>query len=82
VTEPLSFTVQEKESSREHFASRRTVGEMSGKWAAILIASGWGSNLVLEAKHLHSAWGRRGGGFIKTTPDTTATEGAEAGVLA
>jgi len=49
---------------------------MSGKWAAILDASGWGSKVVLEAKDLRTGWGRGGGGFEKTSPDATATEEA------
>jgi len=55
---------------------------MSGEWAAILTASGWGSKVVLEAKNLRTAWGRGGGDFINTSPDATATEEAEAGPFA
>jgi len=50
---------------------------MSGKWAAILSTSGWGSKVVLKAKNLQTAWGRGGGGFIKTSPEATATEEAK-----
>ena len=81
-TEPLSFNVQEKERGREQFASLRTGVAMSVQWAAILVASGWGSNLVLEAKNLCTDWGRGGGGFIKTSPNATAIEEAEAGGFA
>jgi len=77
-TEPLALTVQVKERGREQLASLRTKAAMSGKWAAILGASGWGSKVVLEAKNLRTAWGRGGGDFVKTSPDTTATEEAEA----
>jgi len=77
-TEPLSLTVQVKERGREQLASLRTEAAMSGKWAAILSASGWGSKVVLEAKNLRTAWGRGGGDFVKTSPDATATEEAEA----
>ena len=78
-TEPLSLTVQMNERGREQLASLRTEAAMSGKWAAILSASGWGSKVVLEAKNLRTAGGRGGGDFIKTSPDATATEEAEAG---
>jgi len=78
-TEPLSLTVQVKEMGREQLASLRTEAAMSGKWAAILSASGWGSKVVLEAKNLRTAWGRGGGDFVKTSLDTTATEEAETG---
>jgi len=54
-TEPVSFTVQEKEGGREQLGSLRTEAAMSGKWAAILTASGWGSRVVLEAKNLLTA---------------------------
>jgi len=80
-TEPLSFTVQEKERGREQFDSLRMEAAMSGKWAAILTASGWGSRVILEAKNLHTAWGRGGGGFIKTSRDATATEEAKTDCL-
>jgi len=41
--------VQMKERGREQLASLRTEAAMSGKWAAILSASGWGSkvNIIL-----------------------------------
>jgi len=81
-TEPLSLTVQVKESGREQLASLRTEAAMSRKWAAIFSASGWVSKVVLEAKNLRTAWGRGGGGFTKTSPDATATEEAEAGPFA
>jgi len=55
---------------------------MLGKWPAILSASGWGSKVVLEAKNVRTAWGRGGGGLVKTSPDATATEEAETGPLA
>jgi len=74
--------VQVKESGREKLASLRTEAAMSGKLAAILTASGWGSKVVLEAKNLRTAWGRGGGDFIKTSLDATATEEAEAGPFA
>jgi len=80
-TEPLSLTVQVNERGREQLASLRTEAAMSGKWAAILSASGWGSKVVLEAKNLRTAWGRGGGGFVKTTPDASATEEAETGAV-
>jgi len=53
--EPLSLTVQLKERGREQLASLRTEAAMSGKWAAILSASGWGSKVVLETKNLRTA---------------------------
>jgi len=81
-TKPLSLTVQVKERGREQLASLRTEAAMSGKWAAILSASGWGSKEVLEAKNLRTASGRGGGDFVKTSPDTTATEEAETGLFA
>jgi len=81
-TEPLSLTVQVKETGREQLASLRTEAAMSEKWAAILSASGWGSKVVLEAKSLRTAWGRAGGDFVKASPDATATEEAETGLLA
>jgi len=81
-TESLSLTVQVKERGREQLASLRTEAAMSGKWAAILSASGWGSKMVLEAKNLRTAWGRGGGDFIKASPDATATEEAERGPFA
>jgi len=81
-TEPLSLTVQVKERGREQLASLRTEAAMSGKWAAILSASGWGSKVVLKAKNLRTAWGRGGGDFVKTSLDVTATEEAETGLLA
>ena len=65
-TEPLSLTVQVKERGREQLASVTTEAAMSGKWAAILSASGWGSKVVLEAKNLRTSWGRGGGDFVKT----------------
>ena len=81
-TEPLSLTVQVKERGREKLASLRTVAAMSGKWAAILSASGWGSKVVLEAKNLRTAWAREGGDFVITSPDATTTEEAERGPFA
>jgi len=81
-TEPLSLTLQVKERGREQLASLRPEAAMSGKWAAILSVSGWGLRVVLEAKNLRTAWGREGGGFVKTSPDATATEEAEAGAFA
>jgi len=81
-TEPLSLTVPVKERGREQLASLRTEAAMSGKWAAILSASGWCSKVVLEAENLRTACGRGGGDFIKTSPDATATEEAEAGPFA
>jgi len=77
-TETLALTVQVKERGREQLASLRTEAAMSGKWAAILSASGWGSKVVLEAKNLRTAWGSEGGDFVKTSPNATATEEAEA----
>jgi len=81
-TEPLSFTVQVMESGSEQLASLTTEVAMSGKWAAILSASGWGSKVVLEAKNLWTAWGTGGRDFIKASPDATATEEAVSGLLA
>ena len=49
-TEPLSYTVQVEERGREQLASLRPEAAMSGKWAAILRVSGWGSRVDLEAK--------------------------------
>ena len=66
-TEPLSLTGQVKQRRREQLASLRTGAAITGKRAAILSASGWGSKVVLEAKNLRSAWGRGGGGFIITS---------------
>jgi len=80
-TEPLLLTVQVKERGREELASLRTEAVMSGKWAAILSASGWGSKVVLEAKNVRTAWGRGGGDFVKASPDATAMEEAEAGLI-
>ena len=77
VTEPLSFTMQEEERGRGHFTSLRTEAVMSGRWAAILVPDRWGSKVILEVKNLHSPQGRGGGGFITTSPNVTATEGAE-----
>ena len=74
--------MQEKGRGREQLASLTTEAAMSGKWAAIMSASGWGSMVVLEAKNLLTAWGRGGGGFVKASPDATATEEAEAGPFA
>ena len=71
------MTVQVKESGREQLTYLRTEAAMSGKWAAILGASGWGWKVVLEAKNLQTAWGRTGGDFVKTSPDATATEEPE-----
>jgi len=71
-----------KERGREQLASLRREAAISGKWAAILSASGWGLKVVLEAKNLRTAWGRGGGDFIKTSPDATATEEAETGPFA
>jgi len=76
-TDPLSLTVQVKERGRQQLAFLRIQATMSGKWAAILSASGLGSGVVLEEKNMRTAWGRGGGGFVKTTFDTTATEEAE-----
>jgi len=81
-TEPLSLTVQVKERGREQFASLKKEAAMSGKWAAILCASGSGSKVDLEAKSLRTAWGRGGGDFVKTSPEATAMEEAETGPLA
>jgi len=81
-TEPGSLTVQVKERGREQLASLRTEAAMSGKWAAILSPSGWGSRVVLEAKNLQIAWGRGGRDFVKTSPHATATEEAETGPFA
>jgi len=55
---------------------------MSGKRAAILTASGWGPNVILEAKNLRLARRTGGGGLIKTWPNATTTEGANAWDLA
>jgi len=77
-TESLSFTVQEQERGRELFASLKTEAAMSGKCAAILIASGCGSRVVLEAKKMRTACGRGGVGFTKASLDATATEEAVA----
>jgi len=71
-----------KERGREQLASLRTEAAMSGKWAAILSASRWGSKVVLEAKNLRTAWGRGGGDFVKTSPDATATEEVKTGPFA
>ena len=71
-----------KERGREQLASLRTEAAMSGKWAAILSASGWGSKVVLEAKNLRTAWGSGGGDLVQTAPDATATEEAETGPFA
>jgi len=74
--------VQVNERVREQLASLRTEAAMSGKWAAILSTAGWGSKVVLEAKNLRTAWGRGGGDFVKTSPDASTTEEAEAGPFA
>ena len=74
ITDPLLFTVHEKERGREQFASLRTEVAMSGKLAAILMAPGWGSKVILEVKNVCSASGRGGGNFTKSSPETTATE--------
>jgi len=71
-----------KERGKEQLASLRTEAAMSGKWAAILSASGWGSKVVLKAKNLQTAWGRGGGDFVQTSRDATATEEAEAEAFA
>jgi len=76
-TDPLLLTVQVKERGREQLASLRTEAAISGKWAAMLSASGWDSKVVLEEKNLRTAWGRGGGGLVKTSPNATATEEAE-----
>jgi len=49
-----------KERGREQLASLRIEAVMSGKWAAILSASGWGSRVVLEAKNLEQLGGGKG----------------------
>jgi len=54
-TEPLSLTVQVKERGREQLVSLRTEAAISGKWAAILSASGWGVKVVLQGKNLRTA---------------------------
>ena len=74
--------MQVKERGRDQLASLRTEAAMSGKWAALLSTSGWGSKVVLEAQNLHTAWGRGGGDFVKTSPDATGTEEAETGPFA
>ena len=63
-TEPSILTVQVKNRGRKQLVSLRTEAAMSGKWAAILSASGWGSKAVLEAKNLPTAWGRGGVDFL------------------
>jgi len=70
--EPLSLTVQGKEGGMEQSSSLNREAAISGKWAAILYASGWGSNLTLQEKNLRTVCGRKGAGFIKTWPDSTA----------
>jgi len=65
-TQPLSLTVQVKERGREQLASLRTEAAMSGKWAAILSASGWASKVVLEAKESADSLGERRGRFRKS----------------
>jgi len=71
-----------KERGREQLASLRTEAAMSGKWAAILSACGWGSKVVLDTQNLRAAWGRGGEDFVTTSPNATAMEEAEAGPCA
>jgi len=59
-TKPYSLTVQVKERGMVQLSFLRTEAVMSGKWAAIFSASGWGSNVVLEANNLRTASGGEG----------------------